>query len=203
MQTGPSKHTWYEDIFGILTGSILLGVGISILHAGDILTGGTVGLALLLCQYFNISLSVMYILISIPFFAIGIWKKGLVFSLRSLVNILLVSYIVDLIPRYIEIKISNDLFASIAANTVLGIGLLAIFRHNSSLGGFGVVALIFQEKLKIQAGYVQATLDLIVLLVGLNVYSFSAIASSLVGVVILNGILVLNHREDRYVGSSK
>ena len=202
MRTDSFRHTWYEDVFGIATGSILLGVGIALLHSGQILTGGTVGLALLLTHYFNFSVSVLYVLISIPFFFLGIWKKGFVFAFRSFLNILLVSYLVAEIPQYLHFQVHNKLVVSILANTILGIGVLAIFRHNSSLGGFNVVALIFQENFKIQAGYVQAVLDFFVLLAGLNLFGLVTTLAGLVGVVILNGILALNHRSDRYVGRS-
>lgn len=196
------KHTWYEDLFGIATGSILLGFGIYLLQSGHILTGGTVGLALLISRYVDLSVSSIYVLVSIPFFFLAIRKKGLVFATRSFINIVVVSYLVSLFPRYIHFEVHNTLAVSIMANTILGIGVLAIFRHNSSLGGFNIVALIVQETFKIQAGFIQAFMDLCVLLAGINIYGIRDIINSLVGVVILNGILALNHRKDRYIGHS-
>lgn len=203
MRTDNFKHTWYEDVFGIATGSILLGLGISLLKSGEILTGGTVGLALLFTQYFSESVSVLYVLISIPFFFLAIWQKGLNFAIRSFLNILLVSYLVSLVPNFLTFKVESKLVVSILANAILGMGVLAIFRHNSSLGGFNIIALIFQDKLKIQAGYVQVVLDSLVLIAGLSVFGLSTTLASLVGVIVLNGILALNHRSDRYVGHSK
>ncbi len=202
MRTDSFQHTWYEDVFGIATGSILLSVGISLLHSGEILTGGTVGLALLLTHQLNYSVSVIYVLISIPFFFLGIWKKGLIFAVRSFLNIVLVSYLVSLMPKFLTFHVSNKLVVSILANAILGMGVLAIFRHNSSLGGFNIIALIFQENFKIRAGYVQVVLDSLVLIAGLTVFGLPTTLSSLVGVVILNSILALNHRSDRYVGHS-
>ena len=196
------KHTWYEDLFGIATGSILLAIGIHMLKEGHILTGGTVGLALLLTKTFHISMSVIYDLISIPFFILGIWKKGWRFATRSFINILVVSYLVSVMPRYIHMDHINPLVIAVVANTILGMGLLAIFRHNSSLGGFNITALIAQDLFKIQAGYIQAALDICVLAAGLIYYDVKATLCSLIGVVVLNGILALYHRQDRYVGHS-
>ena len=196
------KHTWYEDLFGLATGSILLGFGIYLLQAGHILTGGTVGLSLLLTRYIHISVSVMYVLVSIPFFFLAIKKKGLVFATRSIINIVVVSYLVSLFPHYISFDVKYTLPVAIIANTILGIGVLAIFRHNSSLGGFNIVALIIQENFKIQAGYVQAVMDLCVLVAGIHIYGLRDSLYSLVGVIILNEILALNHRKDRYIGHS-
>lgn len=196
------KHTWYEDFFGIATGSVLLAIGIYMLQSGHILTGGTVGLALLLTKNIHLSVSVLYDLISIPFFILGIWKKGLIFATRSFINIVVVSYLVSLFPHYITMDHINPLAIAIIANTILGMGLLAIFRHNSSLGGFNITALIAQDMFKIQAGYIQAALDCCVLIAGLASYDTKRILCSLVGVIVLNGILALYHRQDRYVGHS-
>lgn len=200
MNANVRQHTWYEDLFGLATGSILIAIGISFMEAGGLLTGGAVGVAQLLAKSLGISLSLLYILISIPFFALAIWKLGISFATRSFVNILLVSYLVDLFPRFIQMNVSNQLVAAVIANTLAGIGVLAVFRHNSSLGGFQVIALLAQEKLKIQAGVAQAIIDFIVLAIGLSTYGLTATLYSLVGVVIFNGILALNHRPDLYIG---
>jgi uncharacterized membrane-anchored protein YitT (DUF2179 family) len=81
-------------------------------------------------------------------------------------------------------------------------GLLALFRHSSSVGGFGVVALIAQEQFKFKAGYAQLILDLMVMAIALFYYSPSQVFVSLLGVVVLNIGLAVNHRADRYLGYS-
>jgi uncharacterized membrane-anchored protein YitT (DUF2179 family) len=59
-----------------------------------------------------------------------------------------------------------------------------------------------QEKLKIQAGYIQAATDISILLIGLIEYSAIATLNSLLGVLVFNGILAINHRPDLYRGRS-
>lgn len=202
MSENTHRHTWYEDLFGLATGSILIAIGIDFMQASHLLTGGTVGISQLITTHFGGSLSIIYVLVSIPFFGLAIWKRGLNFATRSFINIIAVSYLVDFFPRFVTISISNQLAGALIANTLAGIGVLAVFRHNSSLGGFNVIALMAQDRLKVQAGYVQALMDLGVLLLGLSVYGLSPTAYSLFGVIVFNGILALNHRQDRYVGTS-
>ena len=196
------KHTWYEDLFGLATGVLLISTGIGFMEAGGLLTGGTVGLSQLVAKSIGISLSLVYIFMSIPFFLLAIWKMGLSFATKSFINIFVVSYLVSLFPRFVHIQVSNQLAASVIANTLAGMGVLAIFRHNSSLAGLQVVALLAQAKLKIQAGYIQAAIDIAILAIGLSEYSWSATLNSLVGVVIFNGVLAINHRPDLYIGRS-
>lgn len=196
------KHTWYEDFFGLLTGVLLISCGIGFMDAGGLLTGGTVGLAQLISKGTNFSLSIVYVLISIPFFLLAIIKKGVSFATKSFLNILAVSYLVSLFPHAITIEVTNQTAAAVIANTLAGMGVLAIFRHNSSLAGLQVVALLGQEKLKIQAGYIQAATDVSILLIGLFAYSAIATLNSLLGVFVFNGILAINHRPDLYRGRS-
>jgi uncharacterized membrane-anchored protein YitT (DUF2179 family) len=200
--TSARQHTWYEDLFGLAIGTILIAIGISFMEAGGLLTGGAVGIAQLLSKSTGLPLSILYVAISLPFFVLAIWKLGISFAIRSLVNIVLVSYLVDLFPRFVTMTISNQLAAAVISNILVGMGVLAVFRHNSSLGGFQVIALVIQEKLKIQAGITQAIIDFIILGIGLSTYGTTATLYSLLGVIIFNGILAINHRPDLYVGRS-
>lgn len=202
MADSTRKHTWYEDFFGLLTGVLLISTGIGFMDAGGLLTGGTVGLAQLISKGTSLSLSIVYVLISIPFFLLAIFKKGISFATKSFLNILAVSYLVSLFPRMVTIEVTNQTAAAVIANTLAGMGVLAIFRHNSSLAGLQVVALLGQEKLKIQAGYIQAATDISILLIGLIEYSAIATLNSLLGVLVFNGILAINHRPDLYRGRS-
>ena len=196
------RHSIFEDLFGLLSGSILFSVGLSLLHASGVLTGGTAGVALLVASNTSAQVGTVYLLIGIPFLLLALWKKGWKFSLRSSLNLAFVSFLTNDMPKIFEFQIQNKFVATIIANILLGVGMIVIFRHFSSLGGFNVIALLAQERLSIKAGYVQLSLDAIVLLSGLSSYSPQVVLMSLVGCVILNMSLAVNHRSDRYVGYS-
>ena len=140
------KHNIWEDLFGITIGAVLLSVGINILENGEILTGGTAGLALLIAHQFSQNVAIIYPLVSAPFLLLSWFKKGKIFTIRTALTVLYVSFLVNLVPQIMHIDVKNDLLASLISNIFLTMGLLALFRHNSSVGGFGVVALIAQEQ---------------------------------------------------------
>ena len=196
------KHNIWEDLFGITIGAVLLSVGIDILEKGEILTGGTAGLALLIAHQFSQNVAIVYPLVSAPFLLLSWFKKGKIFTLRTALTVLYVSFLVNLVPQIMHVDVKNELLASLISNIFLTMGLLALFRHNSSVGGFGVVALIAQEQFNFKAGYAQLILDLIVMLVALLYYSPNQVLVSLLGVVVLNLGLAVNHRADRYLGYS-
>jgi len=196
------RHSIFDDLFGLLSGSILFSVGLSLLHASGVITGGAAGLALLISNNTGAQVGTIYLLIGIPFFFLALWKKGWRFTLRSTLNVAFVSYLTNVMPKIFVIQIQNKFVATIIANVLLGVGMIVIFRHFSSLGGFNVIALLAQERLNIRAGYVQLGLDAVVLLIGLTSYSPQIVLISLVGDGILNLCLAINHRSDRYVGYS-
>ena len=196
------KHNIWEDLFGITIGAVLLSVGINILENGEILTGGTAGLALLIAHQFSKNVAIIYPLVSAPFLLLSWFKKGKIFTIRTALTVLYVSFLVNLVPQIMHIDVKNNLLASLISNIFLTMGLLALFRHNSSVGGFGVVALIAQEQFNFKAGYAQLMLDLLVMGVALLYYSPNQVFVSLLGVIVLNLGLAVNHRADRYLGYS-
>ncbi len=196
------KHNIWEDLFGITIGAVLLSVGIDILEKGEILTGGTAGLALLIAHQFSQNVAIIYPLVSAPFLLLSWFKKGKIFTLRTALTVLYVSFLVNLVPQVIYVDVKNELLASLISNIFLTMGLPALFRPNSAVGEFGVVALIAQEQFNFKAGYAQLILDLMVMAIALLYYSPNQVLVSLLGVVVLNLGLAVNHRADRYLGYS-
>lgn len=196
------KHNFWEDLFGITLGAVFLSVGINVLAQGEILTGGTAGLALLIARQISQNVAIVFPCVSLPFLILSWFKKGKVFTIRTTLTVLYVSFLVNLIPQIISIDVKNHILACLMSNIFLTMGLLALFRHNSSVGGFGVVALIAQEQFNFKAGYAQLILDLVVMAIALLYYSPSQVFVSLLGVLVLNLGLVVNHRTDRYLGYS-
>jgi uncharacterized membrane-anchored protein YitT (DUF2179 family) len=91
-------------------------------------------------------------------------------------------------------------YGILAGNILAGVGLLILFRHGSSVGGFNIVALILQERVGWRAGYVQMVLDTIVVLTAFAVVAPGTVLLSAAGALLLNLILALNHRPGRYLG---
>lgn len=200
--TGP-KHNTFEDVFGITTGSIMIACGIAMLHNGGILTGGIAGLSLMLSKIIGIEVGTIYLISGIPFMVFAAVTKGMRFAIRSTLTLTFVSLLVNVFPHFLTFKAENLVMTSIIANILLGVGMLIIFRHQSSMGGFNVIAILAQERLRWKAGYVQLILDGLVLLSAFSTYSLRLVLISILGDAVLNSVLAINHRSDRYVGYSR
>ena len=94
----------------------------------------------------------------------------------------------------------DPVYGVLGGNLLAGVGLLILFRHQSSLGGFNILALLLQEKLNWRAGYVQMVLDVAIVLASLVLVPPLLMVLFAAGATLLNLILALNHRPGRYLG---
>jgi uncharacterized membrane-anchored protein YitT (DUF2179 family) len=88
---------------------------------------------------------------------------------------------------------------AILAGMISGAGLLALFRHRASLGGIGVLGVYLQDRFGIRAGWVQMAVDAVIFALALMLLDIGEVIYSLIGAVVLNTSIAVNHRRDRYV----
>jgi uncharacterized membrane-anchored protein YitT (DUF2179 family) len=199
IQSQEVGHTFFEDFQAILTSALLAALGIYLLQSSHVVTGGSAGLTLLLSQKLNWTFSIAYPIVSLPFMALALWRRGTRFTIKSLITIGTLSLFNSLLPQLLAFSAIQSWFGAILGNLLLGVAMLIMFRHGTSLGGFNVIALLAQDKFHWKAGYVQMALDAAV------VISFAAINPTwsalwaILGAVTLNLVLATNHRPDRYI----
>lgn len=197
--TAALRHSPVENALGVATGVVLAALGVHLLSAAHAVTGGTAGLALLLSYTTPLPFGVLYGLVNLPFFALAIRSKGWPFTLRSVVAVIALSALSTVLPVLLPLGQITPAGGVIVGNLLVGVALLILFRHGTSLGGFGILALILQDRRGWRAGYVQMTLDVVVVTSALIVVPVTNVLISAVGAVLLNLVLALNHRPGRYL----
>lgn len=195
-------HTRTEDGLALIIGTSLVAFGILLVKLGGVSLGGTAGLSLLVFHTLDIPFGVAFFIFNLPFYYIGFKRLGLKMVIRTLIAVSVLSVMSEIIPMMIDVQKINTLFTAIFANVVMAIGFLVLFRHRASLGGFNLLALFIQEHYKIPAGKIQMFMDACVLLLSLAYLPFVNFAVSLLGVIVLNMVITMNHRQDRYIGVS-
>ncbi|WP_070968581.1 YitT family protein [Vibrio sonorensis] len=192
------KHSYKEDWIAILTGSFLVAQGIFFLKSASLLTGGTAGLALLVDQLIPLSFGTLYFAINLPFYVMA-WKRfGYQFAINSAISGALVSVIADHLYLVITLETVNEIYCAVAGGLLMGLGMLILFRHRSSLGGFNVMCLYIQDKFGISVGKSQMALDCLILMASFFFVAPFIIALSVLGAVALNVVLAMNHKPTRY-----
>ncbi|MCG6211641.1 YitT family protein [Vibrio furnissii] len=192
------KHTRKEDWIAILTGTFLVAQGVFFLQAGQLLTGGTAGLALLMTHFLPWSFGWLYFIANCPFYLLA-WKRfGHHFAINSAISGALVSLFTDHLAMFITFDNVNDVYCALAGGLLMGLGMLILFRHRSSLGGFNVLCLFIQDKFGLSVGKSQMAIDCFILLVSFFFVSPWTILLSIFGAIALNLVLAMNHKPTRY-----
>lgn len=197
-----SMHRPHEDVAAILTGTLMVALGITFFSTAGLLTGGTAGLALLLGQVSGVGFGAVFFAVNLPFYYLAIRRMGWKLALRTFLAVLLVSLLSKLTASSMSMGHLDPIFAAVTGGALTGIGLLILFRHQASLGGINILALYLQERHNLRAGYVQLALDALILLASVFVLDLDKLALSLLGTAVLNLVLATNHRPGRYIGVS-
>lgn len=196
----PIEHTLAEDAHAIFMGCLFIFVGILLLQAAGLTTGGVAGLALLAHHLTGIATQLAFFLINLPFYVFSWITMGREFTLKSvLVNLILLGagYLGPLVFHDLVI---DPVFAAVGGGTMLGMGVLALARHQASVGGFTAVSLFAQKRYGISAGRVQIATDVAVLGAAAFVIAPQALLLSVVSAVAISAVLYFNHRPGRYTG---
>ncbi len=195
------KHSRKEDWIAILTGTFLVAQGIFFLQSATLLTGGTTGLALLVSQFATWSFGTLYFIANCPFYLLA-WKRfGARFAFNSALSGAVVSILADHLYLVISLDKINQAYCAVAGGLLMGLGMLILFRHRSSLGGFNVLCLYIQDKFGISVGKTQLAIDCAILIASFFFVDTATIMYSVLGAVALNLVLAMNHKPQRYTVS--
>ena len=192
----------YEDALALLTGTLFVSLGLALFSKATLVVGGTAGMALLIGYAGGWGFGAVFFAVNLPFYLLAIHQMGWPYTIRTFVAVALVSVLSRFTPEWIAIEAIAPVYASLAGGALIGIGLLALFRHRAGLGGFNIVAVYLQDRYGIRAGYVQLVLDCMILLAACFVIPLDRIALSMVGALAINLTLAINHKPGRYTGVS-
>ncbi|WP_151730526.1 YitT family protein [Acinetobacter junii] len=193
------QHSKIEDALAMLIGTFILSFAMTLLQQAGIMTGGTAGLSLLIHYVTDIKFGVLFFLINIPFYYFAYKKMGMGLVVKTFIAVALLASFTETIPHFFQWSDVNPIYATIFANVLMGVSFLILFRHRSSLGGINVLVLYLQERFKIPAGKVQMGIDVVILLASLFYVDWKLVLFSILGAVILNLIILLNHKTSRYI----
>lgn len=197
----PLPHSAIEDAYALTLGCILVVLGLALLHAAGLVTGGTAGIALLISYAVPLPSGVLFTLINLPFMWLA-WKAmGRRFTLRTVAVGLGVAGLGTWTRLGLTIAHIDPAFAALAGGSVIGFGALALARHHAGIGGTGVVTLWLQKTRGWNAGRTQMAIDALILLTALAFLPPERVGWSAVSSAAVSGILIAWHRPGRYTGN--
>ena len=167
---------WYElklmvkgiamDILMIILGIISAGFGLKgFLLINGFIDGGATGISLLIAELTGTSLSILLLLVNLPFMILGLKVIGRAFTIKAILAIIGLSIVVAVVP-YPEIT-HDKLLIAVFGGFFLGTGIGLTIRGGAVIDGTEVLAIALSRRLGVSIGDV-------ILVVNVIVFSFAA-----------------------------
>lgn len=126
---------------------------------------GVTGFSTIMIRMVPISLSSMVLLVNVSFLALGIIFVGKEFTAKTVLVSFLFPIMLDTLTKMHITSEMNPILAAICGGVLLGLGAGMIIRSGASSGGFGILAVILNNKTKISIAAAMNLCDAAVILV--------------------------------------
>lgn len=194
----PQSHSLFEDLIALLSAGVFVALGIVLFKSQGLLTGGAAGIALLGSHMTSLNFGTLFFLVNLPFYFLAWTQIGKRFTFNTFISVSLVSLLSENLDSVIQFENVHPAFASLLAGLLVGVGLIIMFRHKSSLGGLGILGFYLQNRFNISAGKFQLAVDIIILCVASIYFSLELLLISIIAAVVMNVVLAVNHKPGRY-----
>ena len=196
--TSVHVHTLFEDAQAIFTGTLFVSLALILFAQAGLMTGGTAGVAFLLHYATGITLGKLFFLINLPFYWFAWTRMGREFTFKTFIAISMLSAMMEWSPKLFAIERLHPAYAAVLGGLLLGSGCLFLARHRASLGGATIVTLYLQKTYGWRAGKVQMAIDCTIVLLALTVVEPARVGYSILGAVVMNLFIWINHKPGRY-----
>ena len=159
-----------HDSFFIIIGIFSAGLGLKgFLLPNSFIDGGVTGISLIITEMTNFHLSILLVVINLPFLIMGFRTISKQFALRSIVAILLLAVTVHFIP--FPIITDDKLLIAVFGGFFLGLGIGLAMRGGSVIDGTEVLAVFISRRTSLTIGDVILIFN--VLIFGVAAYVFT------------------------------
>jgi uncharacterized membrane-anchored protein YitT (DUF2179 family) len=172
-------HT-LRDIIFIIIGVLSAGFGLKgFLIPNGFIDGGITGISLLIHIESEVPLALLIMVINLPFILLGWQQIGKIFSIKSILAISLLAFVVAVLPY--PVVTQDKLLIAVFGGFFLGAGIGLTIRGGGVIDGTEILAIFFNRKSSLSVG------DFILLF---NVLIFSVAAYLLSVEIALYSILI-------------
>jgi uncharacterized membrane-anchored protein YitT (DUF2179 family) len=148
------KKTTSRNIINLLLmilGVVSAGFGLKgFLIPNHFIDGGVTGISLLLNQETGISLSVLILLINLPFVLLGWRQINMIFGIKSILAISLLAFTVAIVPY--PMVTDDKLLVSVFGGFFLGAGIGLTIRGGGVIDGTEILAIFLNRKSSLSVG---------------------------------------------------
>ncbi len=156
-------NSFVSDTIYILIGIISASFGLKgFLLPNSFIDGGVMGISLLISEITNTPLSILIVVINLPFLILGFSQIGKQFVIKSIIAIIGLALIIHFIP-FILIT-SDKLLIAVFGGFFLGAGIGMAIRGGAVLDGTEVLAIYLSKKTGLTIGDVILIFNILIFL---------------------------------------
>lgn len=156
--------------FFIILGVFSAGFGLKgFLLPNSFIDGGVMGISLIIAKLTSIPLSILIVVINLPFLIMGVYSISRQFALRSILAIILLAVIVHFIP--FPIVTDDKLLIAVFGGFFLGMGIGLSIRGGSVIDGTEVLAIFISRKTSLTIGDVILLFNVLIFFVAAYVFT--------------------------------
>lgn len=155
-----------RDFVFVIIGIFSAGFGLKgFLLPNSFIDGGAMGISLLISETTSIALSILIIVVNIPFIFMGYTQIGKQFAFKSILAIIALALVVHFIP--FPFITSDKLLIAVFGGFFLGVGIGMSIRGGAVIDGTEVLAIYLSKKTGLTIGD-------IILIFNIIIFSFGA-----------------------------
>lgn len=174
---------WLQKTIAILTGSLLVAIGVNLfLVPHRLMDGGMIGIGLLTTYYLQLPAGLVMIGVSIPVFLIVfLYDRRLFF--HSFHGMLISSFFIDIFSMLRPYNIWSTASSAIIGGSLIGTGIGLMLAYNTNTGGTDLMAQFLARRFKLPVALLILAIDGIIVGFSLQVIGLERTIFSLFTII--------------------
>lgn len=168
----------------ITIGAVMAAVALEcFLLSNTVLDGGVNGISIIISKLFDLPLSILVVLLNIPFMYIGYKHLGKAFLFRTIYAIVAFSLFLELAAE-LGTFTEEILLATVFGGMILGVGVGLIIRFGGCIDGTESLAMVISKKTNLSVGQIVLIFNLVIYTCAGFIFGFDRAMYSLLTYVI-------------------
>lgn len=184
-----NKSGYVIDFLMLTLGAAIAAFAIEcFLVPNTILDGGVIGIGIMINNLSGIPLSILTIVLNLPFLLYGFFRMGREFIIKSAYSMVMFSLSVEVFEKA-QSATFETLLAVCFGGVILGIGVGLVIRFGGCLDGTETVAILLNRKFKVPVGRVVLIFNIVIYMTAGFLFGFDRAMYSLLTYFITSKVL--------------
>lgn len=165
------------NILFIMIGAVVAGYGLEgVLIPNQVSDGGVTGISIMISKVTGMSLSMLLVILNLPFIYLGYKQVGKTFAIKSVIGIVTLAVSTSLMHHVPTILEGESWLVTITGGMLLGIGIGLSLRNGGALDGTDMLAVLIAKNVPFNVGE-------IIMMINSIIFAFATLVFGLEGAI--------------------